>query len=41
MNRNEAELSQVSEEDSDHAERKVHIGGDIYHRRWHLRESQH
>jgi hypothetical protein len=41
LNRQEAEFTQVREEDSDHAERKVDIGSDIYHRRWCLREVQH
>src|ERR1700733_14426364 len=41
LNRNEAEFTQVSEEDSDHAERKIDVGSDIYHCRWYLRELQH
>jgi hypothetical protein len=41
LNRNEAEFTQVSEKDSDHAERKIDVGSDIYHRRWHVRELQH
>jgi hypothetical protein len=41
LNHHEAELTQVREEDSDHAKRKFDVGSDIYHRRWYLRELQH
>jgi hypothetical protein len=36
----EAEFTQVREEDSDHTERKIDVGSDIYHCGWYLRELQ-
>jgi hypothetical protein len=33
LNRHEAKFTQVSEENSDHTERKIDVGSDIYHRR--------
>jgi hypothetical protein len=40
LNHHEAEFAQVCEENSDHAERKIDVGSDVYHRRRHLRELQ-
>jgi hypothetical protein len=40
LNHHETEFTQVSEEDPDHAERKIDVGSDVYHRRRHLRELQ-
>src|ERR1700728_2840066 len=31
LNRHETEFTQVTEENSDHAERKIDVGSDIYH----------
>src|ERR1700685_3963176 len=35
LNCDKAELAQVPEEDADHAEREVDVGGDVHHRRRH------
>jgi hypothetical protein len=41
LNHHDAELTQVREQDPDHAERKIDVRSDIYHRRRNLRELQH